>query len=185
MSRAQLAEFRHLDTLTESLERRQLLAGNVMAFVDGVDQIIVRGDTLDNVAAVESDADGLIWLRGAKGTAINGADQPLLIGSHGELTRNIRIDLRGGDDQLAFSDVALIGKVDLQTGAGDDLVLVNEVFAFSEHRIDLGIGADRFGAANTVMQHDLLVLGRGGDDLRTIDKRHCDPGRPYPDARWE
>ena len=140
-----------------------MLAGNVTAIVDSLDHIIIRGDGADNLAVVESDAAEFVWLRGVDGTTINGEAQ-LLIGGNSELTRDIRIDLRGGDDQFAFNDVRLLGNVDLRTGSGDDLVLVNEVFAIREHIVDLGSGTDRFGAANTVMRGNLSVLGQGGGD---------------------
>ncbi|MEQ8848405.1 hypothetical protein [Botrimarina sp.] len=116
----------------EALEAKQMMAGDVVVgVVNG--SLEIRGDDQDNqIAVTAGPTPGSFLVRGLDGTTVRErgadpsgeADAP----ESGVLVegvwRGVRAGMAGGDDTVVLSDAALRGSVLIQTGAGDDRVLV-------------------------------------------------------------
>ena len=85
----------------ESLESRQLLAGNVtFKIVNG--NAVIKGDKLDNAIVVtEAVAGSITVTSGANATTINGAAGPITLTG---FTGALKIDLGKGADNLTVGD---------------------------------------------------------------------------------
>jgi hypothetical protein len=106
------------------LEQRQLLAGDVaVSVVDG--QLMVQGDDLDNKIMITAGAEaGSLVITGLDGTnLIQNGDPPAaevtVTGVH-----SAHVELGEGNDLVAVVGANLRGQVAINTGGGDDRVLV-------------------------------------------------------------
>jgi len=172
-----------LDFSIERLESRQLLAGVVNMTVNGAGDLILNGDGQDNrieITMQPMDGEFIGVVNGLDGTTIRFQGQDAFQqlfeivpdSARGETQRDIRVSLRGGDDQLEINP--WIGAVGLGLNVGRNL------------RVDLGTGNDQFSyqgsggfeqdfqgvtvtAPQTIVIGDMTVFGRGGDDLVDVD----------------
>ncbi|MCI0333875.1 MAG: LEPR-XLL domain-containing protein [Planctomycetes bacterium] len=104
----------------EALEPRQLLAGDVLVNVVG-GNLRIEGDAEDNKIMIVSGADaGTFVVTGLDGTTLEGATDPITVSD----VLNIRVNLGEGNDLAAIVGANVGGNVSIQTGAGDDRVLV-------------------------------------------------------------
>jgi hypothetical protein len=127
----------------ESLESKQLLAGDVLvSVVDG--NLMIHGDELDNQIAVTSGAEpGAFVVTGLHGTNVvlgNGiAVQPpqtevVVTGVY----RGARMSMGDGDDVVLVNKAHFRGNVGIGTGAGNDRVVVGVPMLPVEPRPEVG-----------------------------------------------
>ena len=161
----------------ESLEDRQMLAGNVVATITGAGDLVVRGDAADNTVAVEVDSVGNVTVTGYDGTTVDDTNL-----SSTQLSGNIRISTFGGDDNVAIyggdydipvenisivtgsgNDQALIanvdgidGQVNINTGVGNDAATIKYANATGNVTINSGAGSDT-NVLNTVTGNDIKI----------------------------
>ena len=147
----------------ESLERRSLLAGDVTAaVVDG--RLVVTGDDFgNNVSIHRGDTPNEIVvqaggsLRDLTTTTINGGSRFVATGVTGLI-----VHLGDGDDTLSVRDVDIAGDVVIDTGMGDDDILLNA----GHGRIDPSIAIDYFYISRPVLvSGKLVVMAGAGNDL--------------------
>jgi hypothetical protein len=141
----------------EALERRDLLAGDVLvSVVDG--SLVVEGDELgNNVSITAGAAEGEFVVSGLDGTTVHEEGDP----PAGEVTvtgvtAGLRVDLGEGDDELTLVDAGFAGNVLIVLGDGNDT---------------LNIGGETAGLAQlspldaSVRVHGMLNVRAGdGDD---------------------
>jgi hypothetical protein len=146
----------------EALERRDLLAGDVLvSVVDG--SLVVEGDELGNVVSITAGAaEGEFVVSGLDGTTVHQeGDPPAAEVTVTGVTGGLRADLGEGDDELTLVDAGFAGNVSIGMGDGNDTV---------------NIGAEAVGLAQvlpldaSVRVHGLLNIRTGdGDDEVNID----------------
>jgi hypothetical protein len=126
----------------ESLERRMTMAGDVAASLSG-ETLSLRGDDAANSVRVIQDVGNSILIEGLDGTRINGVSRVLFDGTGLEKT-----DLRlfGGNDRLEIR--ALRASVDhnLELGAEDDTVILQDAVAGVKLTVKTDDGFDRVTA---------------------------------------
>ncbi len=112
----------------ESLEERQLMAGDVSVGMTG-GELMIEGDTASNAVQVSKLTDGGyritgLWADGAQ-TSINGRYSTTV-----NNVDNMTINLGRGDDRLyinntlAGNDLVVEGDLKIRTGGGDDYVRI-------------------------------------------------------------
>jgi hypothetical protein len=104
----------------ESLEARQMLAGDVLvSVVNGT--LEVEGDGEANKVLIAAGAEaGAFVVTGLDNTTLEGESDPITVTG----VRNIRVDLGDGDDLAALVGADVRGKVAIDAGDGADRVLV-------------------------------------------------------------
>ena len=112
----------------ESLESKQMLAGDVMVNVeDG--NLAIFGDAESNQIAISSgEQPGVYIIRGLDGTTITSPDgegttTSGLLRVEG-VDGNVNIRMGEGDDTVNINDAQFAGNVNIGTGAGEDTVRV-------------------------------------------------------------
>jgi hypothetical protein len=126
----------------ESLERRQLMAGDIFAALEG-SFLRVEGDNLDNQIAMTRTATGDIVIAGQNGTLVNGLPS------------------------VRFPAVQL-NALELRMADGNDTVALRGLQVANDLFADLGAGNDRLTApatAATTVNGNMTVLGSEGNDI--------------------
>ena len=168
------------------MESRQLLAGNVFASVAGGD-LVLTGDNASNgvevrdlgggkynvIGLVHDGVQTKVWLGGV------GANSHVVAG----VTDDFDINLNGGDDLLLMSNAGLPAgqrmlvpdQLLLNTHAGNDRVIMNNVQVRDDAVINLGDGHDYLSMFNNYIggsaastDNDLVVRGGAGDDFASL-----------------
>jgi hypothetical protein len=104
----------------ESLEQRNLLAGDVLVNVVG-NNLRIEGDAEGNEILITAGAEaGTFIVTGLDGTTLGGETDPVEVSG----IRNIRVNLGDGADLVALAGAEVRGNVTVRTGLGDDRVLV-------------------------------------------------------------
>ena len=100
----------------EQLERRLLMDGNVNAALNGGD-LVVTGNSADNVIKITRTAAGKIRVAGLEGTKVNGGPwKEFAAGTFDDLKIRLR---QGGEDQVAIEGpIKFAGDVDAQLNNG-------------------------------------------------------------------
>src|SRR4051812_30838912 len=128
----------------EALENRHLLAGNVTAqIVNG--NLIVTGDNSDNVILISSTTATPTTItvtglgNGVGGsTVVNGGASGNVVALTG-FTGQIRVNMKGGNDNLAINSVASTG-IEANLGDGNDKLTISESVITGNLKVDLGKG---------------------------------------------
>ncbi|MEM7313096.1 MAG: hypothetical protein AAF497_08075 [Planctomycetota bacterium] len=157
----------------ERLESRQMMAGNVSLVLSPTGNLTINGDNLDNELFIEGIGRRKIEVTGGDGTQISfegrSADRHVLSISspaweldRTNLTGNLRIDLRGGNDNVHINNVNVEGNVVSSMGAGDDQLQLNSVQVDRGLTFLGGAGSNRDGLFvlnSSVGGHTRSVLG--------------------------
>jgi len=137
----------------ESLENRITMAGDVAASLSG-ETLSLRGDEAANSVRIIQEMGNSILIEGLDGTRINGASQVRYNGAGLEKT-----DLRlfGGNDRLEIR--ALRASVDhnLELGAGDDTVILQDAVAGVKLTVKTDDGFDRVTATGVRTGEDFSI----------------------------
>ena len=158
--------------LYQSLEPRQLLAGDVAVAVNG--DLFVRGDDVANQIEIVATESGTVEVRGLHGTTINGSTEafevPDAINLHGANGRNaaitggLRIFMNGGNDRIDIRGLEARGESWISTGEGDDFFRFFKSTAGDDIRVTTGEGHDNVRLFQARATGDLDTLTGDGDD---------------------
>jgi hypothetical protein len=145
----------------ESLEPRQLLAGDVLVnVVHGA--LHVEGDAEANQVMITAGAEaGAYVVTGLSGTTLEGATDPITVTD----VRSIHIDLDAGADLAAIVGADVRGKVSVNTGEDDDRVLIGTAEGATE--LDGVLPADL--DLSVSIRGSLKIDTNGGSDVVNVD----------------
>ncbi len=132
-------------------------SGNVTVTVNG-SAASITGDNLANTVVVFTASDGSVMATGAGGTTLNGSVGPVLLSSSGSLS-SLNVSLNQGNDQLVLAGVSA-GSLNVQTGAGLDVVATDGVSISGAATISNASGADEHRLHNS--QFGSLDVNTGG-----------------------
>jgi hypothetical protein len=136
----------------EALERREMMAGNVVASVDqGLLKVI--GDNLANDVEVRSGSQaGEFIITGTNNTHINGGSKPVTLRG---VTQGVQAIMNGGDDHLN------VGRAPTTSTTSIVPTSVPGPFGLG---IDLGSGNDVLYVRNTNVAGSCGISGQDGND---------------------
>ncbi|MEO0531854.1 MAG: hypothetical protein AAF266_14960, partial [Planctomycetota bacterium] len=204
-----MATTRATERRFETLETKQMLAGDVLVSVtDGA--LSIQGDELNNqIAITAAEQPGSYLIRGLTGTTVRLAD-----GDGGEsgplapetglvvegISGNVRVAMGEGDDSVLIDNASFRGAVNIGTGEGDDTVRVggrpdgdpgpvpaeadgdlSTVRVGRSLRIATDGGEDTVVVSDTVVRGNLSIATGEGDDSVTIG-RTLPPSSYVPEA---
>ena len=164
----------------QSLEPRQLLAGDVAVAIDG--DLFVRGDDVANQIEIVATESGTVEVRGLHGTTINGSAETFEIpdainlgganGRNAAIARGLRIVMNGGHDRIDIRGLEARGDSWISTGEGDDFVRFFKSTASGDIRVITGEGHDNVRLFQARATGDLNTLtGDGNDDFFVWNSR--------------
>jgi hypothetical protein len=164
----------------ESLELRQLLAGDVLVNVVRGD-LLIRGDTEGNEIAVTEGAEpGSFVVTGLNGTTVHQEGQtPATEVTVTGVRNDVRIGLGEGNDSVSLVEANVRGSVLIHTGAGEDEVVVDGVAIGGRLAIDASADNDivRLGGADDTNVSTLGVRDDAlEDELRVRKGIHVNLG---------
>ncbi|MGE5611529.1 MAG: hypothetical protein ACM359_19925, partial [Bacillota bacterium] len=150
----------------ESLEPRQLLSGNVTAWISGA-SLHVLGDRADNQLVLASDptSRGGMVLSG-NGTTINGQGNAFPLTN---AVRDVRIYLGDGDDSIEISNVNLSRNLMIFANNGADQVVLNTVQVNGNLTIDTAQDNDTVDLVQTTVNGRTTVNTGADTDIFTAD----------------
>jgi hypothetical protein len=154
----------------ESLEARQMLAGDVSASISN-GKLVVKGDSLANgITIAAGTTAGTVVVTGvnAGGTAtnVNGTSNGAVTLTG--FTGGVKIDMKGGDDSVTITGLTETGDAKLEAGRGNDTFSVSGSTFNGELTTNLGSGDDTLTLSSTTVSDKSKVKGRSGDDDVTI-----------------
>src|SRR5262245_15198381 len=141
--------------------------GIVTVRVDRAGNLLVDGDGEDNEIQISPVDIGVGTVTGLGTTRVNGGERASFTGVVGDF----RIRMRDGDDEVRIEDGDgnhVPDDLDVDTGHGDDFVLVQGFFVHDDLRLRTGPGNDTIELANTVVVSDLSELHPGSGDDRVL-----------------
>ena len=188
----------------ERLENRELMAGDVLAHVEGP-MLIIWGDAADNgVTLTYSSATQSYRVSGrdagGSATTINGLDtsQPGNIVEFSGVNQ-VYVGLNGGNDDFEVGSAAAVDTViekwlSIEMGAGDDVVrlgaagnapsgrapIAQALDVGTSLNVNLGAGDDQLSIGNAEIGLGLHVLAGDGDDSVTFDTEFTPSGASEP-----
>ena len=164
---------RFLEFNFEPLERRQMLAGTVRIEISNAGDFRLRGDNADNQFTVEQGSSSLRFTS-LDGTTFefNGNESTQLF--IGGAPRDVRIDLRGGDDEIRFEAVDVADDLIIRGGAGSDQITMAGSMVGDDTRIDGGSGRfdDRLVIEDSVIGDDVR-LNIGAGQIASVTAADC------------
>ena len=156
------------ERVIEHLETRALLAGNVLASLNG-SHLTVTGDAADNAIDITI-LNGQIQLRGLNSTTVNGGTTSFVVAAGTDtLAGNVLIQMAGGNDSVSFTrGINFNGVVDVHGQAGNDSIAANGV-KFKSNAYFWGYeGNDTFSVQDTTVDGSLVIHGNQDNDLITL-----------------
>lgn len=111
----------------ESLESREMLAGDVDVFVNSAGDVRIVGDAASNDIGVFRTPTRLLYIQGNDNTTIthdgNTSSELFLdvFDNAGSIRRNLTIDMNAGNDLVNMAGVAINGNLNVQMDQGIDL----------------------------------------------------------------
>jgi len=160
----------------ESLESRRVLAGNVMAVVDGAGDLVITGNNASNhikitpyvlEGVVQANAYVIESRLPGSPTNINGQATPVVVQN---VTNNVLISMARGNDSVEVEDggtgspIQFAGMVRFIGAAGNDRLLFNEAIVNGDLNVFSGTGNDLVAVYQTnVLGETLISTGRGND----------------------
>ena len=169
----------------QSLEERNLFAGNVFAGLTGT-QLSIGGDAADNQIEVTEISPNQIEVIGLSGTLVNGAPSQVFTASLIEdvvirtgagndevnvnnlsltdtVAGNLKIFTSDGDDKIRLDKVQTTQSIELHSGAHNDSILATETGTRGKWYTNSGDGHDRV-AMYRVTASDMAVDMLDGND---------------------
>lgn len=148
----------------ESLENRQMMAGDVFASVHA-GTLTIKGDNLSNGIIITAGANPNevvvtgINLAGS-GTAVNGlVNTPVTLVN---VTKNIKVSMARGNDSVAVNNLTVNGDLKMRGGRGLDTFVVNASTICGDLEIRTSGGADNVTITNSTVAGE-LEIGTGRD----------------------
>ena len=176
-TKKQSSNERSLDLQIENLEPRQMLAGNVTAFINGAGALIINGDGGDNQILVEVGESGDVTVTGQDDEVID--DSGL---QDAQLSGDIMINLRGGDDSVYVTgplgegdegvvplDASFVDDIRIVGGSGNDRLGINAVNgATGNLTLSGGSGDDNLSLNYAETSGDVTIIGGSGNDTASV-----------------
>lgn len=174
----------------ESLEKRQLMAGDVQVGIVG-NELVLRGDWQGNSVVVSEIGERFVRVQGFNNTTLNGKNQAFYAYNPSD---TLKAFLNGGNDELLLATDAAaqtrtdFAKVTIDMGRGKDTVACWGVSVYGHSTIKLGsewendadsfaIGRNPFAAAGSAGSYGTafwqgltLTTGGGNDVARFADE---------------
>jgi hypothetical protein len=145
----------HRPLALESLEHRQMLAGNVTVSLVGGSMFVAGDDDSNQIAITAGTEAGSFNVRGLDGTTVTMAGSSTPAPDTGLVVTGVRghvnVRMAAGDDAVEVSDIEHRRGLSIETGAGNDTVNVHDVKLGGFLNIATGIGDDAVtvGSAST------------------------------------
>ncbi len=136
----------HYRPRLESLEARKLMAGDVVAALEG-NFLRVEGDNLDNQIAIAQTFQGDVIVSGQNGTLINGLASVRFVRPQ---INALEVRMEGGNDTVALRGLNIANDLFVDLGAGDD-----RLTSPATGPVTVGANASIFGSEG----NDTLQLG--------------------------
>jgi len=138
--------------------------GNVRAFAEGSDTVVVVGDSKANGVFVGRTGVGGEFLiegtdQGGAPTTVNGLPAVVVISGGTEII----IDLKDGNDRVRV-DGQLPGSVTISGGSGNDVLAIGDPVIPGDLDIDGGSGDDLVDIQDSEVDGDLSIQTGAGDD---------------------
>jgi hypothetical protein len=147
----------------ESLENRWMMAGDVTAqIING--NLLIRGDTSDNIIAITSPATGSITITGTN-TTVNTLSTPVTLTG---FTGGIKMKMEEGNDSVTLTSLTVDGKVKFKGEEGDDTFQTSGTNTFNDKLVvKMGEGDDTvtLPAGVTVTGKTKIKGGDGTDNI--------------------
>ena len=164
----------HRRLFLEGLERRELLAGNVLVELDG-GNLIVTGDDAANQISIFQQPGGLFTITGQDGEEFTGPTEEII-------ARNITVNLGAGDDSVVIAaqpvegedllPAQVIGTTTVNGGDGSDILAVSvvgrQVETFVLPAIAIRIDGGAPAAGSEASQDDTAVLVNSAAGLVSV-----------------
>lgn len=139
---------RYLDFFNETLEDRQMLAGDVEVVARHGD-VVVTGDNASNQVRVDT-FYGQIRVTGINGTRVNGVTNGV---SYQSISDDLKINLKHGDNQLTLGSEAMMLNIpddlSVRTGNGADEIEAPNVFVGDDASFSMGHGFNQLRLSET------------------------------------
>jgi hypothetical protein len=154
----------------ESLENRQMMAGDVVASVHA-GTLFIKGDNLSNGITITAGAiPNQVIITGTtvagSGTTVNGlTNTPVAVNN---VTRGMRVNMLGGNDTVNAHNLTINGVTKIKGGDGLDTINLTSATFNSSMRLKLGPGADVLNITATVVQAETNITGGANFDDVTI-----------------
>jgi hypothetical protein len=144
----------------ESLEQRQMLAGDVEAFAIGT-VLHVRGDAQDNGIVLRSSSEGVIEVSGfsrdGEATTVNNfSQQPFT------KIKEIVVTMNDGNDAVVISDLNLSGSISVQMGKGEDVLALGD---FDNSGEIVNSSVDNLLGSTNIGNSIIADMGDGNDTI--------------------
>ena len=187
----------HFRPSLESLEGRKLMAGDVVAALEG-SFLRVEGDNLDNQITISQTLQGDVIVAGQNGTRINGltavrfvrpqlnamevrmeGGQDLVSLRGLTIANDLFVDLGAGNDRLTTpttSPVTVGANAMLMGSEGNDTVQLSALTVREDLMIDGGLGALNASLNGVNVEKALSVFGDDAVDVITVNNSRADLG---------
>ena len=140
----------------ETLENRSMLAGNVVAAVDGGGNLTITGDAKSNIIYLAETASGGWRIQGLD-TKINGHAKTFVTAP---VTGNISVDMGDGNDQITMQDGRVLGNLSVQMGNGKN--------SMSLWNLDMALLNFDSGNLNDHVWIEHVVVANSGSAINTL-----------------
>ena len=159
----------------ESLEVRNLLAGNVLAVVDSSGDLLVTGDAQSNSVDLVV-VNGDLVVRGRDNTTVNGANTSFVASAASTtVTDDLFVQLGHGNDVLFVEGITIAGRASVTSQRGDDSIGFESTTVGADLRIRTARGADVVNLDGVSVHGDLNIRsGRDNDTIRMASTNIAD-----------
>ncbi len=154
----------------ETLEKRNLLAGDVIVF-EFDQNLFLRGDAADNQVEIVGLDNGDIQVSGLDGTTVNGRSQPyVLAGSQAQIAQDLRVNMGFGNDTLFVEGIEIQNRSVVYGGPGDDSIGFFNTQVMDDFFSNLASGNDSLSVDQVHVGDNLALFGVDGSDTIGIDQ---------------
>jgi hypothetical protein len=154
----------------EPLETRNLLAGNVSAFVDSGGDLVIQGDAASNAIQLIQTAANT-WKITGIATTVNGSHSFIATG----VTRRIGTFMHQGNNTVQFLGGSALG-VDFEGLNGNDTLLLSNLTVFDRVNIDAGNGTNSIVINNCSISDGLGITEGDNNDTVAITRTNISGG---------
>ena len=155
----------------ESLEKRNLLAGDVTASIRNGD-LVIKGDDLANGITITAGATaGTVVITGVNAggsaTNVNGTANGVVTLSG--FTDDLKISMKDGDDTVSITNLDIPDSAKIKGGDGNDTITIDGATIDDKLKIRLSDGDDSLSITDTEVTGKTKIKGKDGDDDVTIE----------------
>jgi hypothetical protein len=154
----------------ESLENRQLMAGDVMASVHA-GTLFIKGDNLSNGITITAGAiPNQVIITGTtvagSGTTVNGiTNAPVAVNN---VTMDMKISMKSGNDVVTIHNLTVNGTTKFKGGAGIDALTMTSSTVCGDLKVKTGGSADNVTLTATNVNGTAKIATQGDCDSVTL-----------------